>query len=798
MNRQRREETFDLDSFVQLIQQGIDYETKYSHFGKADELFNRAGRLLADYYGETDPLYDFIHLYDYSKELHQGRYRDSILKLARAGNYIDQFGSENIYDAFTQWIFDNRNELLKEAVSKTWHVYQFLDVDFSIEACAAAVLLNIGNPMVAVKEMILDSAGLPHVFQYLLKDLLNQNQTMKTEDFAGLMEGVKYLHQLEKSGTEYLSQTERVSAAKKMMDYMEQAAGMPVGSDGLSSMLDSVLIRSYYTAAKGFSNLDEPDEADNYLKKLVGRMEDLEYSQDQIKIRLMECLFNHRLNDRDNAVSILNEVLECENDMVLQVFSIRGELKQLNYLSCLSSLLKSTIYACQKILGNKAAYTRLLRLRTLTADYNTINLNGAEGTEIVRERMQMESEKHTGKNMEKRLDEMQEWFDKKSQGIFECRAEDICRRLSNRMALLEFTRTEDESGRECYLVFVVLSNKVSALSLGACGNIDHDLDDIYNYMRIYSQQRFNPEEIRRTDSYRRIYEKLLVPLGEMLPSSLRSLYIVPEGGFGRIPFEVLPCFEWYDKYLGEEYEITYLNTGRELVYTAGRKKGTESIVIGAPDFSPCNQYPQIPASLHEVQRVGDILGVVPYTGTSAVATCIKGSPEILHISTHSYYENETEEELNDPMKRTGLVLAGGEHLSARDISYFDLHGTETAVLAICSEGKDSAVYNDVEPGIRRAFVNAGVRHLIMNLWKTDDNASDLFMECFYHYYRTEQMDIKKALKLTRQYLKESTVSQIRTGSYYHKEMEDLLSLFKEHDKPYSHPYYWAGFILIGE
>lgn len=672
-----------------------------------------------------------------------------------------------------------------------------MDVDLSPEKCGASIFFNIGDPMAAVREAVLDSAELPNEFDYLLKDILNNNKKIKTEDLSGVMEAIKYLHQLEKVDTDNMPHSEKVRTIKKMIDYMENIVDISSGSDSFSSMMGSVINRVYYMAAKGFSNMDEPEETDNYLKKLIGKTDDLEYYQDQIKIRLLECFLEYRNNDHNKAISMLNEVLECELDMVIHVFAIRGELKQLEYLSCFDSLLKSTIFVCLKVLGNKSAYTQLLRLRTLTTDFSAINLAGVEGTEILSESMRLEQEKKDGKSINEWSNEMQEWFNKKSQGIFQCQANDICHKLSEKSALLEITKIEDEFERENYLVFVIIFNKVSVLSLGLCENIEIYLNDIYNYMRVYSQQRYNSEEIRQKDSYRKIYEKILLPLGEMIPVSVHRLYIVPEGGFGRIPFEVLPCFEWYDKFLGEEYEITYLNTGRELAYTMERKNSSKSVVIGAPDFAPCTKYPELPASLYEVQRIGEILGVTPYTGTKAVSGCIKGSPEILHISTHSFYENETDEQ-NDPMKRIGLVLAGGEHLTARDISRLDLRGTETTILTICNEGKDVAIYNGVELGMRRAFINAGVRHLIMNLWKTDDKASALFMECFYDYYRIERMDIKKALKLTRKYLKERTVRQIRMGPYYHKEMEELFSLFKESDKPYSHPYYWAGFILIGK
>ena len=71
------------------------------------------------------------------------------------------------------------------------------------------------------------------------------------------------------------------------------------------------------------------------------------------------------------------------------------------------------------------------------------------------------------------------------------------------------------------------------------------------------------------------------------------------------------------------------------------------------------------------------------------------------------------------------------------------------------------------------------------------------MVCFYHYYVEEKKSILYALNQARLYLRESTVEMIRKGPYASEVIKEALSECNNEDKPYSHPYYWAGYILIG-
>lgn len=181
----------------------------------------------------------------------------------------------------------------------------------------------------------------------------------------------------------------------------------------------------------------------------------------------------------------------------------------------------------------------------------------------------------------------------------------------------------------------------------------------------------------------------------------------------------------------------------------------------------------------------------------------ENAPQILHLSTHSYYIKPSEAEMkkymmteteklvqfnnfNNPdmidygLNRTGLLLSGAKKtleqkavnttndgiLTAKEISEMDLNGTTLVVLSSCQSGLGTMTYDGVS-GLQRGFKIAGVDTIIMSLWNIDDFATSFMMIHFYQEF-------------------------LRTGSKY-KAFRFAQSKVKE---KYQNPYYWASFIML--
>lgn len=225
----------------------------------------------------------------------------------------------------------------------------------------------------------------------------------------------------------------------------------------------------------------------------------------------------------------------------------------------------------------------------------------------------------------------------------------------------------------------------------------------------------------------------------------------------------------------------------------------------------------LPSTLTEVQNICTSLKkancpTIIHVGTDATETSVKAlstnSPTILHISTHGFYfsekqakkedrprflgvENERSTNFEDKtLTRSGLLLAGANRslkgedvpidaddgiLTAQEISQLDLRGTNLVVLSACDTGKGDIIQGEGVFGLQRGFKKAGVKTIMMSLWKVNDFPTEILMTEFYKNI-CEGKSKRESLRLAQKRVREYKDSE---GNY----------LFQD-------PNYWAGFILL--
>ena len=136
---------------------------------------------------------------------------------------------------------------------------------------------------------------------------------------------------------------------------------------------------------------------------------------------------------------------------------------------------------------------------------------------------------------------------------------------------------------------------------------------------------------------------------------------------------------------------------------------------------------------------------------------------------------------DDPMLRSGIVLAGANRVwvgkppienredgivTAFEISQLDLRTTDLVVLSACETALGDIQGTEGVFGLQRAFKLAGVKNMLLSLWKVPDEETAELMRTFYGYYLKGEMP-REALKNAQRDMR----------------------------KKYS-PYYWAAFVLI--
>jgi CHAT domain-containing protein len=311
-------------------------------------------------------------------------------------------------------------------------------------------------------------------------------------------------------------------------------------------------------------------------------------------------------------------------------------------------------------------------------------------------------------------------------------------------------------------------------------------------------------------------------------------------------------------YLIDEICFSYVSCGRDLLrarvparHDAARPllvadptfdlEGPPSLIPTASDQSRhFNQrqfhFDPLPGSRLEADLIAPLLGFHDaWTGCEALEGRLKRecrSPKILHIATHGFFLEDqsltrgfkTETPLEEfelpenPLLRSGLAFAGANTwlahraappdaedglLTAVDVVGLDLASTQLVVLSACDTGLGEAQVGEGVFGLRRSFVLAGARTLVMSLWKVSDVATALLMERFYTHLlvpepgRATGLERHEALRRAQLFTRCITMRELRELDH------PAIAAFAaepepDHYTPFADPFFWGAFICQGD
>ena len=364
------------------------------------------------------------------------------------------------------------------------------------------------------------------------------------------------------------------------------------------------------------------------------------------------------------------------------------------------------------------------------------------------------------------------------------------------------------------------------LDLGEGKTIDKAVKEFRNAVVDTKQKKTGREKGRALDAI------LMQPIRQKL-GNIRQILLSPDSQLNLIPFAAL--VDENNHYLVENYQITYLTTGRDLLRLTNHNPSQQSpMVLANPDFDKSGnsnstqiasanhgagehstdlnnlQFSSLPGTAAEAQELTPLLSTATIlTGSEATENALKqvNSPSILHVATHGFFlqdvplvappsrggievasinnspsetKTPTPGSLENPLLRSGLVLAGfnlrqsGKEdgvLTALEAAGLDLIGTKLLVLSACQTGLGDVANGEGVYGLRRAFAIAGVESQVMSLWYVSDTGTKALMVNYY----------QRLLK-----------GEGRSEALRQTQLEMLQS------QTLNHPYYWAAFIPSGD
>jgi CHAT domain-containing protein len=166
--------------------------------------------------------------------------------------------------------------------------------------------------------------------------------------------------------------------------------------------------------------------------------------------------------------------------------------------------------------------------------------------------------------------------------------------------------------------------------------------------------------------------------------------------------------------------------------------------------------------------------------------------------------------------RTALVLSPDPDRSA-DPAAFEFDGELTAeqiartweldadlvVLSACETGLGRYSRSEGYQGFAQALFVKGARSVVLSLWKVDDKATALLMTRFYQNLLgkrpglSQPMPKAEALDEAKRWLRGLTEGEVGPALMALPRGEVGPLSRPSGLRPFEHPYYWAGFVLIG-
>jgi CHAT domain-containing protein/Tfp pilus assembly protein PilF len=358
---------------------------------------------------------------------------------------------------------------------------------------------------------------------------------------------------------------------------------------------------------------------------------------------------------------------------------------------------------------------------------------------------------------------------------------------NGKAALLEFLVTEEKT-----FLFVATQKPAEhrAVDLQAY-TIAVKRSDLVTRVEQFRQQLAS-RDLRFAEQSRALYELLVKPAQAQLQGKT-NIIIVPDDILWALPFQALqPAAE---RYLIENAALSYtpsLSVLREMVNIRNAKSAQTAgpktlLAFGNPALKDetvarlkavnrDERLEPLPEAEKEVKALAQLYGSAQskvYIGSEAREERLKAEANqysVLHFATHGIFNHV------NPMY-SHLVLSQGDTnedglLEAWEIMKLDLKA-DLVVLSACETARGRIGAGEGVIGLTWALFVAGSPTTVVSQWKVDSASTSQLMTDFHRNLKNSKPTVSKA-----EALRAASLKMLRNSEY-------------------RHPFYWAGFVVIG-
>jgi CHAT domain-containing protein len=291
------------------------------------------------------------------------------------------------------------------------------------------------------------------------------------------------------------------------------------------------------------------------------------------------------------------------------------------------------------------------------------------------------------------------------------------------------------------------------------------------------------EELTERSKY--LYNILISPVESSLDKN-KALFVVPDKSIAHVPFPALiaPSGE----YLIKNYRVEFVPSSSLFALCtdeANKKAGKRNerlLAVGDPRFDrKAFELSGLRSAKREAEQVARLYHPrLCLTDSQAKEGPVKSEMEradVIHLASH-YVVNERFSPASKLLlaAEADQALATGEMdgvLEAQEIYGLKLSRARLVVLSACRTGVERFYNGEGMIGMARTFLARRVPLVVASLWRAESESTSSLMINFHRY---------------RKQVDGSTLDALRRAQ---------LDMIDGPDALYSHPHYWAPFVVIG-
>lgn len=292
---------------------------------------------------------------------------------------------------------------------------------------------------------------------------------------------------------------------------------------------------------------------------------------------------------------------------------------------------------------------------------------------------------------------------------------------------------------------------------------DYDLNELTKRIR---KELTNPNSmLNSTDTL----SSLLFNQIEPMLTGVSEISFVLDPVLQLIPMELI---RFGDDFLFERFDVSYHFSSTLLTSQKTSELSNDEFVGFAPSYDSLS-IASLPGAKTEIRSASSVFGGETYEDQKASESIFKSMGKnsgLIHIATHAIIDEQNPES-------SYLQFSTTDDNEDSKLYFFEIYNlklkAQLVTLSACNTGFGKIEKGEGVMSLSRAFAYAGVLSTVVSLWPASDKSTPELMKYFYQNLKEGQAKDVALNNARKQYL---ATAQGKAR----------------------HPFYWGGFVLIGD